>query len=146
MFISKAVSSFKPKRKDGGSWTQPVMIRPGQFAIRFDLRLAMEDDKILEAQIETARDILEKQLNVWRRAKSITPKKGRPRPMPRLLLQLRMLDARAQAGTLAQQAALVWGPGTPAKRLVDSLDDAMNVAQKGYLLLAAMGKELPPRK
>lgn len=66
--------------------------------------------------------------------------------MSRLLLQLRILDARARPGTLAQQAALVWGPGTPAKMLIDALDDAVNVAKKDYMLLAALGDQLPTRK
>ncbi|WGY68619.1 hypothetical protein KEC55_01045 [Burkholderia cepacia] len=146
MFISKAVSTIRPQRQRDGRWTRPVTIQPGQLALRFDLRLALADDRILDAQVETARKILEKQLDQWRKAEEIVPKKGRQRPMPRLLLQLKILDARTQAGTLAEQAALVWGPGAPAKRLTDSLDDAMNVATNDYLLLAAMGDDRPPRK
>lgn len=146
MFISKAVSPIRPQRQGNGRWIRPITIRPGQLAVRFDLRLALADNRILDAQIATARKILERQLDRWRNAEEIVPKNGRQRPMPRLLLQLKILDTRTQAGTLAEQAALIWGPGAPAKRLTDSLDDAMNVATTDYLLLAAMGDDRPPRK
>ncbi|WP_144030082.1 transcriptional regulator domain-containing protein [Burkholderia sp. AU16741] len=146
MFISKAVLPIRPRRQRNGLWTRPVAIRPDQFAVRFDLRLALEDDRILDAQVETARKILEQQLDRWRRAENITAKKGRKRPMPRLLQQLKILDARACAATVAGRAALVWGPETPPKTFTDALDDAMNVATNDYLLLAAMGDDIPPRK
>lgn len=74
-FISKAVFVVKPKRQDDRSWTRPVTIRPGQIAIRFDLRVAIEDDTILEEQVNTARAILKRQLDRSRGTKNITPKR-----------------------------------------------------------------------
>lgn len=145
-FISKAVMRIRPERQDDSSWKRRVTIKPNQLAIRFDLRQAIEDDRILDAQIQSARKILERELNSWRSAENITPKTGRNRPLHRLLVQLKILDAREQPGTIVQQAALVWGPHTQARRLTDAVDDAFNLATKDYLLLAALGDDLPPRK
>ncbi|PMS31477.1 hypothetical protein C0Z16_11005 [Paraburkholderia rhynchosiae] len=146
MFRSKAVVPIRPKRSDDKSWFQPVNIRPGQIAIRFDLGLAVQDDLILKGQIDAAAAVLERQLSKFRKAKGISEKAGRNRKRAQVLLQLRILDALAIEATHAHHANLVWGPDTSEKKFVDAMKSALDMAQEGYLSLAAIGNKVPTVK
>lgn len=146
VFLSKAVLVIKPLRPNARKKPPIFVVGPGQFGIRFDLKFAVADDTIFEAQLKTAANILERELKRLRKLKGIEGKLGRARPRARLLEQLKILDALALLGTHAQRAELLWGNGAKEKRFVDRIDAAKDMANEEYLLLAALAEKAPTSK
>jgi hypothetical protein len=146
-FRSKAVVPIKPRRNKERQWAQQITILPGQIAIRFDLGLAVQDDLILKAQLKSATAILQRQLVKWREAKGLPPKKeGRNRKRAKLLEQLKILDALTIEATHAQRAGLLWNHNAVEKKFIDGIKDALEMAQKGYIVLASLGDSKPTAK
>lgn len=149
LFLSKAVFSIKPVKQDDGSWKQQILVRPSQFAIRFDLGPALESDTVLEAQLASAEAILKRRLDKLRKAKKVEAKPVKGRRGDQLLLQLKILDLLELDATHDERAELLWGVderGRNGKNLLDQAKGARALSETGYLLVAAKGDSLPSWK